>query len=217
MGCKNRPKTVTRGCARMTRTRERDRNKHIYLEGKKKMNLIEQHWEYTLATARAHAVEICQYLDKMQDFQDVVQELLIFANDRIDKFNAARSQPKTFISMLLKYARKQYLRRAYRHCRRTTIEAVDLDEYKDSLVYEHDNRTEYIIEFITAIEDEETRSICQQTIIDGIPAGKVGMKMHKTKQMILDIVRQAMKPLADDFGFGQQADENKEATEPKPT
>lgn len=181
------------------------------------MNLIEKHWEFTRITATAQAVEICKMTNRMQDCQDVAQDILVFVSKRIGTYNSQRSQPKTFINMLIKYAKKIILRKHYRALRKygeITIE--NIDDYNERICDEKENRMELLTDWIDAMQDGEEKTICVQLFIELIAPYKVGILHRKTKQEILDIARSAMAPIAYELGLVKDADRRRPGDCPGP-
>lgn len=80
------------------------------------------------ATATAKAVEIARHSGRMSDVEDFTQDVLCYLIERAGQYNSKRSQPKTFINMILTYAKKDLLRRMYRMKRRTIIKTVELHQ-----------------------------------------------------------------------------------------
>lgn len=165
------------------------------------MNLIEDNWTYIQATATAKAVEIARHFGRLSAIEDLQQEILYYLVRAEKRYNPERSQPKTFINMILTYAKKDLLRRMYRMKRRTNIMTVDLQSIPaDQIIDQSNTATADIEEFIPTLPEPE-RTICSQVIIDGISAGIVARKQGRSKDEILSMIREAMRPIAVQIGI----------------
>lgn len=180
---------------------------YISVKSKGKMNLIEANWEFTRITATAQAVEICRITNRMQDCQDVTQDILAFVSKRISTYNSQRAQPKTFINMLIKYAKKIILRKHYRALRKYgEITMENIEDYNERLYDDNENTMEKLKDWIDAMPDGEVKTICVQLFCEQIAPYNVGILHKKTKQEILDIARSAMAPIAYELGLVKDAD-----------
>ena len=165
------------------------------------MNLIEDNWKYIQATAAAKAVEIARISGRMSEIEDFTQDVLFCLVKHADQFDPKRSQPKTFINMVLSHAKIDLLRRMYRIKRSATIKAVELRTVPaEKFSYEPDNTFRDISEFIETLP-EPARTITRKVIIDGISAGIVARQNGRSKAEILDMIQKAMRPFAVSIGI----------------
>lgn len=175
---------------------------YISIKSFGRMNLIEEHWEFTRITATAQAVEICRATGRMQDCQDVTQDILAFASLRIDNYDSARSQPKTYINMLIKYAKKIIMRKHYRMKKRFgEIITENIEDHQDRIFDERDEMAGHLKEWIQDMEEGETKDICAKLFIEQETPYKVGIAFGKTKDEIISIAKKAMAPIARDLGL----------------
>lgn len=79
------------------------------------MNFIEDNWAYIKETAEARAVEIAVKTRSFQDVPDYMQDMFLFLSKRATKYDPARSQPKTFINIILRSAKINIQKRIFRH------------------------------------------------------------------------------------------------------
>lgn len=79
------------------------------------MNFIEDNWAYIKETAEARAVEIAVKTRSFQDVPDYMQDMFLFLSKRAAKYDPARSQPKTFINIVLRSAKINIQKRIFRH------------------------------------------------------------------------------------------------------
>ena len=165
------------------------------------MKLLEDNWDYIRATATAKAVEIARHSGRMSDVEDFTQDVLCYLVERADQYNPKRSQPKTFINMVLTYAKKNMLRRMYRMKRRTNVKTVELPKaLAESIIDERSTITTDAAEFIDTLP-EPMRTISRQVVMQGISAGIVARQQGKSKDEILGMIRQAMRPFAASIGI----------------
>lgn len=164
------------------------------------ISLIEDHLEYVRATATAKAVEIGQHTGRLADIEDYKQEIFCYLIEHIEQYDSLRSQPKTFINMIIRFAKKEILRRLYRQKRRVCIEAVTIEPFEMTIIDERTNNYAEIAEFIETLSEPD-RTICYDLFIQGYPTGIVARRFGRNKAELLMIVRQALRPLADRFGI----------------
>ena len=176
------------------------------------MKILEDNWDYIQATARAKAVEIALYSGRRGDVDDFTQDLLCFLVKRVDRYNPCRSNPKTFISMILTYAKKDLLRRMYRIKRRAAIETVELSsDLMDFLIVPDYNSTRMEIrEFIFALPSPD-RQIADQILLQRQSIESVARQNGVSRQEILDQLRDSLRPLADLLGV--KSDDNKKQSD----
>ena len=177
------------------------------------MKLLEDNWDYIKATATAKAVEIARHSGRMSDVEDFTQDVLRYLIERASQYNPKRSQPKTFINMILTYAKKDLLRRMYRMKRRTIIKTVELHQTQaENIIDERSTVSADVAEFISTLQ-EPARSICRQVVLQGISAGIVARQQGQSKDEILAMIRRAMRPFAASIGIRAAAVSDEEVTE----
>lgn len=177
------------------------------------MKLFENNWDYIRATAAAKAVEIARHAGRMSDVEDFTQDVLFYFVSHADQYDPKRSQPKTFINMILTYAKKDLLRRMYRMKRRAGIKTIELHQTEaESIIDDCSTAAEDIADFIEALQEPE-RTLCRQVIVQGISAGIVARKQGKSKDEILAMIRRAMRPFAASIGIRAAVVSDEEVTE----
>ena len=210
--CKNEAKTA----AGIAHTREGNTSAYISSDIQSAgidMKLLEDNWDYIKATAAAKAVEIARHSGRMSDVEDFTQDVLCYLVEHADQYNPKRSQPKTFINMILTYAKKDLLRRMYRMKRRTSIKTVELHQTQAENIIDEDNTIPAdIADFISSLQ-EPIRTISRQVVMQGISAGIVARKQDKSKDEILAMIRRAMRPFAASIGIRAAAVSDEEVTE----
>ena len=163
------------------------------------MDLLSDNWEYIQATAAAKAVEMARHSGRMSEIEDFTHDVIQYLIEHAEHYNPRRSQPKTFINMILTYAKKDLLRKMYRMKRRTILQTVELKE-AESLTKEENSKSYDIVEFITILP-EPIRTITRQVVIEGISAGIIARQHKKRKDEILEMIREVMRPLAIQIGI----------------
>lgn len=182
--------------------------------GSNGMKLFENNWDYIMATAAAKAVEIARHAGRMSDVEDFTQDVLFYFVSHADQYDPKRSQPKTFINMILTYAKKDLLRRMYRMKRRAGIKTIELHQTEaESIIDDCSTAAEDIADFIEALQEPE-RTLCRQVIVQGISAGIVARKQGKSKDEILSLIREAMRPVAKQIGIRAARESDGRPTEP---
>ena len=176
------------------------------------MNLIEDNWKYIQATTAAKAVEIAKKIGRMSDIEDLKQEVLFYLIKAEKRYDPKRSQPKTFINMILTYAQKNLLRRMYRMKRRVNIATVDLQTVQADQLLAPSSTTADIGDFIETLPEPD-RPICRQMILDGISAGVIARRQGKSKDELLAQVREAMRPIAVQIGIRAARQSDGEVTD----
>lgn len=177
------------------------------------MKLFENNWDYIRATAAAKAVEIARHAGRMSDVEDFTQDVLFYFVSHADQYDPKRSQPKTFINMILTYAKKDLLRRMYRMKRRAGIKTIELHQTEaESIIDDCSTAAEDIADFIEALQEPE-RTLCRQVIVQGISAGIVARKQGKSKDEILSLIREVMRPVAKQIGIRAAAVEGDDGPE----
>ena len=177
------------------------------------MKLLEDNWDYIKATATAKAVEIARHSGRMSDVEDFTQDVLCYLIERAGQYNPKRSQPKTFINMILTYAKKDLLRRMYRMKRRTITKTVELHQTQaENIIDECSTVSADVAEYISTLQEPD-RSICRQVVLQGISAEIVARKQDKSKDEILAMIRRAMRPFAASIGIRAAAVSDEEVTE----
>ena len=176
------------------------------------MNLIEDNWKYIQATTAAKAVEIAKKIGRMSDIEDLKQEVLFYLIKAEKRYDPTRSQPKTFINMILTYAQKNLLRRMYRMKRRVNITTVDLQTVQVDQLLAPSSTTADIGDFIEILPEPD-RTICRQMILDGISAGIIARRQGKSKDELLAMVREAMRPIAVQIGIRAARQSDGEVTD----
>ena len=140
------------------------------------VNLIEDNWKYIQATTAAKAVEIAKKIGRMSDIEDLKQEVLFYLIKAEKRYDPKRSQPKTFINMILTYAQKTILRRMYTNKRIANTMTVNINVTPpEQIIAPSSATTADIGEFIETLS-EPNRTICREMIIDGISAGIIARR-----------------------------------------
>ena len=115
--------------------------------------------------------------------------------------------------MILTYAKKDLLRRMYRMKRRAGIKTIELHQTEaESIIDDCSTAAEDIADFIEALQEPE-RTLCRQVIVQGISAGIVARKQGKSKDEILSLIREAMRPVAKQIGIRAAAVEGDDGPE----
>lgn len=181
------------------------------------MKLFENNWDYIRATAAAKAVEIARHAGRMSDVEDFTQDVLFYFVVHADQYDPKRSQPKTFINMILTYAKKDLLRRMYCMKRRAGIKTTELHQTEaESIIDDCSTAAEDIADYIESLQ-EPKRTLCRQVIVQGISAGIVARKQGKSKDEILSLIRKAMQPVAKQIGIRAAKEFDGRPTEPPPS
>lgn len=181
------------------------------------MKLFENNWDYIRATAAAKAVEIARHAGRMSDVEDFTQDVLFYFVAHADQYDPKRSQPKTFINMILTYAKKDLLRRMYRMKRRAWIKTIKLHQTEaESIIDDSTTTAEDIADYIEALQEPE-RTLCRQVIVQGISIGIVARKQGKSKDKILSLIREAMRPIAKQIEIRAAKESDGRPTEPPPS
>lgn len=165
------------------------------------MKLFENNWDYIRATAAAKAVEIARHSGRMSDVEDFTQDVLCYFVAHVDQYDPKRSQPKTFINMILTYAKKDLLRKMYRMKRRASIKTIELHKAEaENIIDDRSTAAEDIADYIESLPEPE-RTLCRQVVMQGISAGIVARRLGKCKDEILHLIRDAMRPVARQIGI----------------
>jgi len=182
------------------------------------MNLLEENYEYAKATATAEAVRIAKMIDRKQDIPDIVQDLLLHCVRNIGKFNATRSQPRTFIALLIRTAGKMYLRRHFRKMSRNGGEIL-LEELpqEGEIEDEHETtrqRQSMLDDYIEAMPEGEAKEICRKYFIEGELLYNLAMFKVDEMRRLKALVFEAMFDYALEIGLVRedQRPESRRAT-----
>lgn len=161
------------------------------------MDLFTEHWEYIIATASAKAVEIGQQLHRAADIEDYTQDLILYLAERQDKYNADRSAPKTFIAMILKYGKRDILRKLYQLKRRTYIKSTTFvislhDQIDDN---RRSEQRQMIAEYILTLPDPVARMICRMILLHGMHLRTIEKLTRLSPDEIRNEIKKNMKGL----------------------
>lgn len=159
-----------------------------------------KNYSYIHATATAKAVEIAKKTG-IKDVEDFRQDLLAFLAARVKHYKPHRGAPATFIELCLESGKKNIIRNIYRKRKKYILDATSLGDAPD-IIDERlaASRRQEFAEFIQLL-DQPAREICEGYFLNGAKIGDISRRIKIRQSVIRDVIRDAMRPLAESLGI----------------
>lgn len=163
------------------------------------MDFFTEHYDYIFATANAKAVDIVRKTG-LNDLEDFRQEIFVFLFRRLDKYDAAKGAPHTFIDVCMESARKNIIRNIYRAKKKNHIlDAVPIESVEEPAAADaRSHRLADMQEYIQALP-APIRTICLDYFINGVTLPAIARRHRQTLQQVMEDIRSAMGGYIDEL------------------
>ncbi len=176
------------------------------------MDLFEKNLQYIQLQAHIQALEIARTLKQPAFTEDYQQDLILIIFRKISKYNPRESSEKTWINIILHYAKIDIIRRETSNKRKINLETEDLHQAKNEIAPDGSVRTD-IEEFIETIKDPTDQEICRMVILAGCKITEAARRYHLTTSEVLARIRAVMRPCARQIGIHELTEDGAKVTE----